>query len=177
MNKIFTLYFCSYCQIWARCWEPTGTAVRLEVCQPGSQRHGHPLGQQVILTDWVPGTFFRFSSLIFSFFFLLFFSMTWSSTVKVIRVPGTCSLWNILLNFWRDLLKLFEKLGWPRNWSSGIFTNRALSSLKTLKESFIFDNMNSAKYLFVSKIEIALLLRRLTCSGEEPQCCSRLSHI
>ena len=74
--------------------------------------------------------------------FLFFFSF-----------PGTCSLWNILLNFWRDLLKLFEKLGWPRNWSSGIFTNRALSSLKTLKESFIFDNMNSAKYLSVSKIE------------------------
>ena len=73
------------------------------------------------------------------YLFLFFFSF-----------PGTCSLWNILLNFWRDLLKLFEKLGWPRNWSSGIFTNRALSSLKTLKEPFFFDNMNSAKYLFVS---------------------------
>ena len=76
--------------------------------------------------------FFCFS--FFSFFhfcFFVFFFSQWHG--HPLGEQGTCSLWNILLNFWRDLFKLFEKLGWPRNWSSGIFTNRALSSLKTLK--------------------------------------------
>ena len=72
-----------YCQIWARCWEPTGTTVCLEVRQLGSQRHGHPLGQQVILTNRLPGTFFLFfffNFFHFCFFVFFFFSVTRSST-------------------------------------------------------------------------------------------------
>ena len=42
-------------QVWARCWEPASAAVHLEVRQPRSQRHGHPLGKQVILSNWFSG--------------------------------------------------------------------------------------------------------------------------